>query len=390
MKKNLFLLLISTALALVSCVVVLKSFEVVVGAHHTNMYLAEPRPKMWIEDSTMGYRNRPDVESQSFAGIKSWTNDAGFRTERDHPVIDSKSGYRVIGVGDSVMWGTRVNLEDSFIYMLRRHLEAQRDHVEIINAGVVGYSTMQEAFFMAKHVVKHHPDLVVVNFCHNDWLPTENPFENIRKVVLDYMNTIHRMQKYNLTDLERESLKEFIVKMQNEEGGWKTFLREANKDDVIKVVVRKVLLEIPMFEMGSLARRHNFRLLYVFIPQTYTTPFEIELEKTLQTFMEDNGIEYISMRSEMGEFNAKAYFERDADQKGIFHWLTKFPISNMFDAMKLKSLDPVKRLQNIGRWKAVQNTHKESLYIDEIGHPSIKGNRLIAKKIADYLAHHPK
>ncbi|MFH0763613.1 MAG: SGNH/GDSL hydrolase family protein [Candidatus Omnitrophota bacterium] len=78
--------------------------------------------------------------------------------------------YRVLILGDSFAEGYTVNFEDSFPEILREKLAGKiKDKtVEVINAGVGGYSTDQEYLFMAEEGRKFRPDLTVIMFCEND------------------------------------------------------------------------------------------------------------------------------------------------------------------------------------------------------------------------------
>ena len=89
------------------------------------------------------------------------TNELGFR---DGP-LDREAEQTVLLLGDSVAWGDgMVDPEVVFPQVLERHLTG----VEVINSGVPGYSTFQQADYLRLRGLALEPDVVVLQFCLND------------------------------------------------------------------------------------------------------------------------------------------------------------------------------------------------------------------------------
>jgi lysophospholipase L1-like esterase len=84
-------------------------------------------------------------------------------------------------LGDSYAEGLQVTLEETFAKQLESRL-AESDHpVEIINAGVSGWGTDQEAVFYAIEGFHYQPDLVLLLlFTRNDVLNNSGPMETAR------------------------------------------------------------------------------------------------------------------------------------------------------------------------------------------------------------------
>ena len=94
--------------------------------------------------------------------------------------------YRILGLGDSVMWGVGVQDEVTYLRRLEQGLNeiAARhagDHYEIVNTAAVGYSTHQELRILHRESVALCPDMVLVGFEPNDVYPTEDPFFNVNE-----------------------------------------------------------------------------------------------------------------------------------------------------------------------------------------------------------------
>lgn len=93
-------------------------------------------------------------------------NSIGFRGEG--PSFNPKPDYRIIVLGDSVVFGLCVPLEATFPYQLQQLLKDEEKKYEVLNFGVNGYDTLQEIAVLKYKGLQYKPDLVVVGFCLND------------------------------------------------------------------------------------------------------------------------------------------------------------------------------------------------------------------------------
>lgn len=104
-----------------------------------------------------------------FGGKKVRTNEAGFRG-RDFPKAKPQGSRRVVGVGDSVMFGWGVEEEESYTSLLETALNRRGGGpVEVLNLAVPGYNTIQERAAFEYEGLPLDPDLVLINYCLNDW-----------------------------------------------------------------------------------------------------------------------------------------------------------------------------------------------------------------------------
>src|SRR5262249_1154366 len=71
---------------------------------------------------------------------------------------------RVLVLGDSFTEGVQVGEDDLFT----ARMERADPHLEVWNAGVGGYGTVQEYLYLATDGLKFHPDLVLLMFYEND------------------------------------------------------------------------------------------------------------------------------------------------------------------------------------------------------------------------------
>lgn len=138
------------------------------------------------EDSIVGYRNNPNLRGYVFGFIRLDTNSLGFRGP-EISIQKAPGTYRILGLGDSVMWGVGVQEADTYLRDLEGSLQrsyGQKSGVryEAINTGVIGYSTYQELLSLERDGLPLCPDLVILGFVHNDSYPTMDPFNNVSTI----------------------------------------------------------------------------------------------------------------------------------------------------------------------------------------------------------------
>jgi hypothetical protein len=111
-----------------------------------------------------------DVVFDTGTGARSRvrTSAEGFRSP-DLPV-EKRGRRRVVGIGDSLMFGWGVDQGADYVAVLERRLnEGAAEPVwEAINTAVPGYNAAMEVETLEAKVLKYEPDLVVYGFCPND------------------------------------------------------------------------------------------------------------------------------------------------------------------------------------------------------------------------------
>lgn len=122
----------------------------------------------------------PDFNSFLRDGLLFWKfspNHSGITTQgfRDLKVFSihkPKDVFRVICIGDSVPFGyntTTVKTEETYPKVLEKLLkERVDDKIEVINAGVPGYSSLQGLRYLKRDLLQYNPDLIIVHFGIND------------------------------------------------------------------------------------------------------------------------------------------------------------------------------------------------------------------------------
>jgi lysophospholipase L1-like esterase len=118
-----------------------------------------------------GYQLKPH-RRWTFMGVDVRTNGQGFRgaefAEQKPP-----GTRRVVGLGDSVMFGWGVREEATYMARLQAALARRQDlgRIEVLNCAVPGFNAPQEAALLRHRCAAYAPDLIVVGYTLNDGDP---------------------------------------------------------------------------------------------------------------------------------------------------------------------------------------------------------------------------
>lgn len=146
------------------------SYYVETAAYMDTLVLEEP----------IGYRNQPNLKGR-FYGVPVVINSLGLR-DRELSIAPDPDEYRVLVMGDSVVFGIGVPFEHSIPYQLERCLAVACSEwrMRTVNMGTVSYNTEQELIQLRTLGMRLKPKLVVLIYTANDVLPKMWIFEKRR------------------------------------------------------------------------------------------------------------------------------------------------------------------------------------------------------------------
>lgn len=121
------------------------------------------------------YTHRPDYHSK---GVK-YTERNGLLRSDDVSEQAAPGVFRIAVLGDSVAAAVKLAYPDRFTTLLENRLNDvyTRGSVEVLNFGVNGYSSLQEAVLLDALVDRFSPDMLVLQYCMNDFYPSERPYD---------------------------------------------------------------------------------------------------------------------------------------------------------------------------------------------------------------------
>jgi lysophospholipase L1-like esterase len=159
-------LLINLSLIIISTLFALFLSEIALRLMGLNpLYVSPERDRFWKYDSLLGWAHEPGqegiLETQQFRTVVR-INENGLR-DRQHSYERQNDSERILVLGDSFAWGYGVEESERFSELLEKSLD-----VEMINAGVSGYSTDQELLWYRSEGIKYETDLVILVLAGND------------------------------------------------------------------------------------------------------------------------------------------------------------------------------------------------------------------------------
>lgn len=166
MKINSRRILINVSLIILSTLFALTLSEMALRIMgFSPMYVSPERDRFWKYDSLLGWAHEPGqegiFETPQFRTIVR-INDKGLR-DRPHSYERQDDTERILVLGDSFAWGYGVEESERFSQLLEKSMG-----VEVINAGVSGYSTDQELLWYRSEGIKYETDLVILVVAGND------------------------------------------------------------------------------------------------------------------------------------------------------------------------------------------------------------------------------
>lgn len=123
--------------------------------------------QFWRYDPSLGWSHIPNAKGlfKAFGSRTSVSiNSNGFR-DQERSYDRDQSRYRIVALGDSMVWGYGVEQERVFTAVLER----RRPGLEVINLGVSGYGTDQELILLHQEAWRYRPDLIMLVFVENDF-----------------------------------------------------------------------------------------------------------------------------------------------------------------------------------------------------------------------------
>ena len=135
-------------------------------------------------------------------------NSIGIRDDRDYPKKKEEKEIRIIGLGDSEMFGWRVEFSDTYGEQIESRLRKRLNEGEklhFLNFGLLGYNTTMQVETLLTKGIELEPDLVLISFVVNDLnLPNfiikkESSFSFQKSFLIYYaLKKLNSIVNYNL------------------------------------------------------------------------------------------------------------------------------------------------------------------------------------------------
>lgn len=194
---------------LIFVVVVELALRVVeVDLYYKNQFFPVNRdidfPEVYKKDPKLFWRFRKNMvtESKMFSYLNYRINSHGLRGPE---IRQRKTGYRIIALGNSCTFGWGMPYQITWVFRLQQMLNQQvpSGNVEVINAGVPGYSSYQGKIFFAEELLSLNPDMVLIMFGWNDHWKAGHGITDARqqmphRLILAAQNLFSKLKLYQL------------------------------------------------------------------------------------------------------------------------------------------------------------------------------------------------
>lgn len=153
--------------AKLALVLVSVAFALLLAEGALQLMVPRLRPRFTRAHPTLGWTHEPSLshlEELHGRRYRLSYNAHGYRAP-EHALQKPPGTFRVVVLGDSFVDASEVDDEETFTRVLERSLSG----VEVVNLGVWGYSTAQEALTLEQVAFRFDPDLVLLVTAPNDF-----------------------------------------------------------------------------------------------------------------------------------------------------------------------------------------------------------------------------
>lgn len=114
------------------------------------------------------------LEYELIPNSSTYLDDVWYRINQDglrdtvYPREKPANTFRIAAVGDSMTFGLALEMPDTWPKQLEQKLRRSQANVEVLNFGVMGYDTTQEAEQIQSKILPYTPDLIIIGYSLND------------------------------------------------------------------------------------------------------------------------------------------------------------------------------------------------------------------------------
>jgi len=302
MKKILFkkiVLLITTVLCLIiiaELTLRLIDYEPKNELLEVNYFLFD-NPLIISKDPILAYEFKPNYSGEEYK-----MNSLGFQ-DYEYTYKKPEDTFRVLVIGDSVTRGVGVYgyINKSYPKKLEVFLNQKNNNkkIEVLNAGVDGYNTVQESRYFITKGIKLQPDLLIVSYV------LENDYSNYKAIVIANDN-LKRVEYYdnNIKYFRNPKINEILIKNSY-------FFRFFN-NEIIRIFkiqnnVSKLLLGNEEFiksikEIKKVSEKNDVKVLFVLFPSLDSRD-HLDEREMIKDILDSINIKYLDLLPVFRQYN---------------------------------------------------------------------------------------
>jgi lysophospholipase L1-like esterase len=230
------------------------------------------------------YEPKPGIAGL-FRGKPFRISSAGLR-DREYSRIKPPDTFRIVGLGDSVMFGWGVGQNEPYLEVLEERLNDLPEdprHFEALNFAVPGYNTTMEVSVFEHKALVYAPDLVVIQFINNDtgvplfMQKPKDEFSLKRLYVVEFLSSVlnklegpegEKLLGHRLRSIDGEKEKDEILSQYSYMLGASGFRRAmarlaalTKERDIPVIIITGTLSKNQSSMVGRAAEEHGFHVL---------------------------------------------------------------------------------------------------------------------------------
>jgi lysophospholipase L1-like esterase len=286
----------------------------------------------WQQPSdVVGFTMVPNFKGRGPLDVWVKTNDQGFRDDGEHSWEKPPGVFRILGLGDSFMFGWGVSLEESFLKKLEGNLESLTGlNIETINSGVPQWNLNHYYAYFREIGVRYSPDIVVLSCFFNDVpemvLETIPPNDTHQKggkhsggiFGFSYLFNFVKSLAHHIRIKNRYKQFDYMYELgarrarMIEEKTYMLFDPGPDQTQVNTAILKKLLMKIQ-----SLAKKHDTQLVMAYIPDVSQPQYPKlqHLNRVYTSLTTELNIPFIDMTR---------VFESASDPRSYYFWPKDF------------------------------------------------------------------
>jgi len=285
-------------------------------------------------------------------------NSFGFRGD-DFSLRKQNGNIRIICAGDSSTFGFNVNYIDSYPERLKEILNiGNSNQYEVINAGVIGYSSFQGKIYFEQYLRKFKPDILIISYGINDSM-TESISDADKKLgnvlILETQRVLNDSSLYKILCEIIHKIKRGM-KLKNPAPRYVPLLPKASLNEYEENLERIISL------------CNDDKIILIYLPISVPIPYK-EVMKN------------VASKNQVGFIDTEDIFKKYSCEyiKNGLKPYKDFPVDNVY----FSSLDPALKTK-FGSEEMVKLREWNYFFIDAY-HPSPCGHQIISEELYKYL-----
>ena len=255
-----------------------------------------------------GYYTLVPGKTAKVNGVLYSVNPEGFR-DKSYPALPQKGYYRIIGIGDSVMFGLGLDIQDCFLKQMESNLNRMGlpFKVEALDFGVSGINSDAGIERFLSSGINFKPHHVIIQMLLDDFRLTHVSEETKNIGIIGMVKEFLKQHFFASYFMVKKSLKQYrIMKTLPESSSLDTYLTTIYKEQSEDFLFTKKRF----VELNDVCKKNKSHLTILIFPylKTYEGKYKFrDYHDKWREFFDKNNIDYIDLIDYLKESELEGY-----------------------------------------------------------------------------------